>query len=185
MKREVEIQVKIKSPQKVERKIRQIAKYLNCQKQTDIYFTPTRKNIFKQNPITENIRLRDNGKKLIFYYCHANYSKNKFISTDEWESEIRDKNNFLNILKKIGLKEILKVIKIRKTFSYKIFIISLDQIKNLGYFLEVEAKKIIKNSQYTTSLCFKFLNSLNISYLYNDKIGGYPHQLYHKLRKKK
>ena len=47
MKIEVEIQVKIKNPKLVEKKLRKIGKYLECQKQEDWYFTPSNKNYFK------------------------------------------------------------------------------------------------------------------------------------------
>jgi len=69
MNQEVEIQAKIKNPKEVEAKLLKLGKFIKSRKQIDKYYVPFHKNFFKQNPITEYLRVRyENGSN------HFNYS---------------------------------------------------------------------------------------------------------------
>lgn len=56
-----------------------------------------------------------------------------------------DSINLKKIFKVLGLEEIAYVDKIRRIYKYKDkYEISLDIVKELGYFVEIEIKNIIK-----------------------------------------
>lgn len=189
MKREVETQVKIKNVRVLERKLKKISKYLGKRKQTDKYFTPANNNYFEKDPPKEYLRIRNEKDREIFGYFSLNFDKRdryNLISTDEYEMKINNPLLLEKILKKIGLVHRLTVVKERKYFKCGNFIVTIDKVKSLGNFIEVEAKKIIKNSEHTLKLINNFLKNLNIIFQpYNKEIGGYPRMFYNKLKRNK
>lgn len=96
--------------------------------------------------IKNSIRLKTreiNKKNLeLIYYKRANNQKSKKSSYDIMPYEYKNKQNLKNILKKIfGVKVIVR--KERQLWIYKNTRIHLDQVKNLGKYIELET--VIKN----------------------------------------
>lgn len=136
----------------------------------------------------EYLRIRfEKGKNHLSYFFLNFDKKNPYelISTDEYETRVENPIIAKKIFEKIGLIFKIKVEKERKYFDCENFMVTLDKVKGLGSFMEVEAKKIIKNEKNTKNLCEKFLKDLKIEYKYNpEKGGGYPRMLYLKKYKK-
>lgn len=188
MNKEVEIQVKIKNPAEAERKIRKIAKYLGSRIQVDKYFNPPHKNYFSRYQPLEYIRIRSEKNKNHFAYTCLHFDTNdryKLLATNEYETEIKNPDILEEILIKTGFVHVLTVKKRRKYFNRGNFILNLDNVKGLGDFLEIEAKRVIKNIKNTHRLVVKFLEHLKIDYEFNAKKAGYPKMLFHKLKKRK
>jgi predicted adenylyl cyclase CyaB len=181
MNREVEIQVKINNPAEAERKIRKVAKYIKTSKQTDRYFNPPHKNYFAIDPALEYIRVREEKNKNSFEYQYLVFDKKdpyKLITTHEYGINVEKPLDLAKILEKIGLKLFMIVKKERKYFDAGKFLVMIDKVKGLGIFMEIEAKKIIKNEENTKNLCKKLLDDLKIEYTLKHKQGGYPRMLY-------
>ncbi|PIV45255.1 MAG: hypothetical protein COS25_00755 [Candidatus Nealsonbacteria bacterium CG02_land_8_20_14_3_00_37_10] len=87
------------------------------------------------------------------------------------------------IFRKIGLIPKVTVVKTRKYFDCGSFEVTLDQLKGLGDFMEVEAKKNFGGIDKTRKACSDFLDRLNIKYKVKKDMG-YPRMLYQKLHKK-
>ena len=185
MKKEVEIQVIIKNPEKAEEKLNKTGKYIKTRKQIDKYFIPPEENFFEKNPPIEYLRIRFEKDGNHLNYSFLNFDKNgDLISTDEYETLIREPKVVEEILKKIRLIQVVTVKKIRKYFDCGNFEITIDQVEGLGNFMEIEAKNLLGTPLETKKKCKKFLKELEIEYEIKKEMG-YPRMLYKKLHCKK
>jgi adenylate cyclase class 2 len=181
---EVEIQAIIKNPKAAERKIRKAGKFVKSREQTDQYFVLPQKNFFAQDPPTEYLRVRHEKDKSHLNYSHLLFGRNGWLrATEEYETVVEKPEVVEEVFKKIGLIPKVKVVKTRQFFRCGNFEVTLDQIKGLGNFMEVEAKKDFGGINKTRRACEDFLDSLKISYEVKKDMG-YPRMLYKKLRQK-
>ncbi|MEK7519246.1 MAG: class IV adenylate cyclase, partial [Patescibacteria group bacterium] len=181
---EIEIQAVIENPKEVERKLRKIGQFIKIRKQVDKYFVPSQRNFFIKEPPIEYLRIRYEKDKNHLNYSFLHFGKNGWLrKTDEYETFIDSSETAEDIFKKIGFILKVTIIKNRKCFHCGNFEVVLDQVKGLGNFIEVEAKKSFGSVDKTRNACLDFLNSLNIKYKVNPQMG-YPRMLYRKLHKK-
>lgn len=109
--------------------------------QKDIYFTPAHENFIERQPIIEWLRVRDDGEEQTINYKNwGNVNGKNKITCKEIEVGIDDYNGMLEILKMLDFKEIIVVEKTRNSFEYNDIIFSIDTIKDLGNFIELEFK---------------------------------------------
>ncbi|MCX6806733.1 MAG: class IV adenylate cyclase [Candidatus Berkelbacteria bacterium] len=181
MNQEVEIQIKIKNPKEAEKQILKLGKYIKQKKQIDKYFTPKNNDYFKQDPIAEYLRIRcEEGKNsLEYHFLHFNENDEK-MSTDEYEVKVDDPRLAEEILEKIGMIYKLTVTKNRKVFEISDFEVTLDHIKELGDFIEIEAKKDFGGVEKTKQACVDLFKKLNLDYEFVKK-PGYPRMIYEKM----
>jgi len=185
MKKEVELQIIIKNPTAVEKKIRKIGKFIKSRKQIDKYFVPPQRDFFKKEPPIEYLRIRFEKGKSHLNYSFLHFGKDGWLkATDEYETLIEGPEIVKEIFKKIGMIPKVTVIKTRKYFNCSDFEVTLDRVKGLGNFMEIEAKKVFGNIAKTRKACSAFLKNLNIEYELRSQMG-YPRMLYRKLEKKK
>ena len=181
---EIEIQVKIKSPKDVERKLRKVGKFVKTRKQVDKYFVPVQRNFLAKEMPIEYLRVRHEKNRDHLNYSYLHFYKNGWLrKTDEYETLVEKPEIVEEIFKKIGLITKVTVNKTRKYFDCGNFEVTLDQIKGLGNFMEVEVKKDFGDVDKTRKACQKFLDDLNIKYDVK-RLMGYPRMLYWKSHKK-
>lgn len=181
---EVEIQARIKNPKDAEKKILKFGKFVKSRQQKDIYFVTPQKNFFAKYMPDEYLRIRYEQDKNHLNYSFLHFKKNGWLNaTDEYETLVAKPEVVEMIFKKIGLIPKVTVIKTRKYFDCDNFEVTLDNIKGLGNFMEVEAKKLFGTVAQTRKKCEDFINSLGIKYEVS-KEAGYPRMLYQKLHKK-
>lgn len=109
--------------------------------QVDTYFSPEHKNFTKQIPISEWLRLRESKKGAsINYKKWHNSDGAKTISCDEFETKIENLNVMTKILNALEFQKLITVNKSRHTWTYKDTEIAIDEVKELGNFIEIEAK---------------------------------------------
>jgi adenylate cyclase class 2 len=184
MNQEIEIQVKINNPEIAEKQILKIGKFVRERKQKDVYFVLPQKNFFEKDPPMEYLRVRYEGDR-----SHLNYSflhlkeDGDLLATDEYETLVENPEIVEDIFNKIGLIPKVIVEKNRKYFQCGDFEVTLDNILNLGDFMEVEAKKDFGGAETTRKNCEEFLDNLGIEYVIS-KDAGYPRMLYKKLNLK-
>jgi adenylate cyclase class 2 len=174
MNEEVEIKVSLKNPKEVEAKLNSLAKFIKEKKQVDEYFVPKHKDFFKERLVTEYLRVRhEDGKDNLGYlFCHFDKDE-RLVKTDEYEVIVKDPDMASIILKKLDMVLKVTVTKQRKYFEYKDFEVLLDYIKELGFFLEVEAKKISGSLEETKKRCYEILKDFNADWEENPHMG-YP-----------
>lgn len=180
---EVEIQVIVKDPDKIEKELNRVGKFVKSRKQIDKYFVPADRNYFDKEPPDEYLRVRYEDGKNHFNYSFLHFDDKGWLrSTDEYETLVDKPEVVEEILKKVGLIIKVTVEKTRKYFDCGDFEVTLDQIKDLGNFMEVEAKKDFGGVDKTREACSNFLNNLNVEYEINKNMG-YPRMLYRKMNK--
>ena len=89
----------------------------------------------------------------------------------------------INILKGVRINKVCDLIKERDSFIYKnLFEISLDKVKDLGYFVEIEVydKNIPINE--ANQLLLNFVKELNLD-ITRRNLKGYSYLMYDKLNK--
>jgi len=174
MNKEIEIAVIVRNPKEAEKNILKIAKFIREVRQIDKYFVPKDKDFFKEKLTKEYLRVRYDKNKSHINYSYCYYDKNNnFLQTDEYESIVENPEDVEEILRRIGMIHKITVDKLRKYFEYKDFEITLDNIKGLGYFIEIEAKNDFGSAEKTRDECYKVLSKLNVDYEKCPDIG-YP-----------
>jgi len=180
---EVEIQVIIKNPERVETRLNKVGKFIKSRKQVDKYFVPPQRDFFVKDMPDEYLRVRYEEDRNHLNYSFLHFGEDGWLrSTDEYETLVDTPEIVEEIFKKIGLILKVTVEKTRKYFDCGDFEVTLDQIEDLGDFMEVEAKKDFGGVDKTRQACSDFLNSLDVEYE-TKKDMGYPRMLYKKLNR--
>jgi len=165
MNEEIEIQVKLKNPKQAEAEIREKANFVDQIKQKDQYFVPFHNDFFTSNPIKKYLRIRNEKDKSVigYHFCHFNQA-DELVKTDEYETEVEEPEKLVKIFTSLNFEKKVTVVKERKCYETDNFELMLDKVKGLGYFLEIEVKKVEDSPQEEVKNCFKLLERLNISY---------------------
>lgn len=169
---EVEIKVKVKDFKELELKIKRLGKLKKELHQVDDYYTPVHRDFFKQDPPEEFLRIRTDTKTSFEYHV-AKRTNGEKTHAEEYELGINDEEMLKKILNFLDIKKKITVDKQRKVYECGNFEICLDYVKNLGHFLEIEAKKDFGGVENTKKECEKFLQNLNIEYQEVPDLG-YP-----------
>jgi adenylate cyclase class 2 len=133
----LELEMKAKIDKYTKGRIDQIlrrAEFLEERIEDDVYFSSPIRD-FKETD--EALRIRYSGDKAILTYKGPKLDK---VSKSREEYETYVSGEIEQILQKLGYKKLLNVRKKRKVYLYKDFTISLDEVEELGEFVEVELK---------------------------------------------
>ena len=186
---EVEIKIKINSFKKIRNKLENFGRLVKSIKQIDEYYVPCHRNFFEHKPFpVEWLRIRRNPDKTFFEYDKSinKNAKGKQECAKEYETEISQPNEFRKILKFLDFKKVITIQKKREVWDCAGLEICLDKVKDLGFFVEVEAKKKFKNHRETKKACYKFLNKLEVRTDSKNIINaGYPVLLLKRKRRTK
>jgi adenylate cyclase class 2 len=176
---EIEIQVKIENSKNLLVFLKNKAKFISKKHQVDEYFTPAHRNFISVRPVKEWLRLRNSSGKFLITYKNWHHDKDgKSHHCDEYETEIKKLNQLKKILTTLNFKSLVVVDKTRKTWVYNDYQISLDSIKNLGDFVEIEyigKDKGIKPKEITKEMV-SFIKNLKCGKIKRNFVG-YPFQL--------
>lgn len=124
--------------------------------QVDTYYVPTFKEFNN-----EWLRIREENNKSILTYK----KKINDQSCDEYESLFDNKNNLEKILINLGYQEKGKIVKERNKIMYQDkYEISFDYLPNIGYFIEIEVKEVLKNNKEEINDLIELMKKLNIDY---------------------
>ena len=123
------------------------------------------------------MRLRESKKGFSLNYKKwHNEDNNKTISCDEFETKIENIEAFKKLFKNLNFKELIIVEKKRNVWNYKDAEIAIDEVKELGNFIEIEAKGNFTNIEETKKYLYKILEELGIEVGEQD-FEGYPYLL--------
>ena len=176
-KSSVETEIKIKISEKDYKRLlnfmTQKAQFIKESNQVDTYYQPTYRKFLNDKEINEWLRIGERGNKKILNY--KNWHDNMYC--DEYEVEIDNKDNLDRIFKILDLEQIAVVDKKRIIYFYlEKYEISLDFVKTLGYFIEIEVKKYTKELIDEYNNILKLAKDLNLNLDNIDK-RGYPYHI--------
>jgi adenylate cyclase class 2 len=175
MTNELEIEkkyyIKNSSIEELTRAIKSIgAEYIGDSKQCDIYFNvPGRDSLTSK----ECLRIRESETKKEITYKPATKDaemNNGFFAKKEVNLAIQDVETAKILLLDIGCTVLAEVRKERKRFRLDKFKIFIDNILNVGLFIEIEIMDILDNVQQGIKEIDEIIQKLNIGdYIIEDK----------------
>jgi len=178
---EIKIPIDVKTFNNLKKKLKKIAKFKNSKKQIDEYYNSPHRNFVKLKHPFESLSIRERGNKYILNYKHFHpENTNKFTHCDEFETEIKNPDKLKKIFSALDFKRLITVENDRELYVYNNeFEIALDKVKDLGFFIEIEALKESKNVKQTLKELFKFAKELKLDISKVDK-KGYPYLMMYK-----
>ncbi|MDR2541557.1 MAG: class IV adenylate cyclase [Candidatus Peribacteria bacterium] len=109
--------------------------------QKDSYFAPSHRDFFAKKPINEWLRVRESSKGDSINYKNWKEKAGENLNyCDEYESKLENPDEVKNILLALDIKPVIIVKKVRKSFLYHDIEISVDEVEELGGFVELEMK---------------------------------------------
>lgn len=132
---EIEAKFKVEDFEKVKNKLRELnAVLIGVKKQRDIYFNHSKKDSLRNTPTYLRIRTEDDKSFVAMHYKLDSYR------WEEIETGVDDGEKIKEIYKNLGFEIDIEVIKIRESYKIPDGEITLDDIKGLGTFIEIEVK---------------------------------------------
>lgn len=175
---EVEIKVKIDNFEEIKEKVSKIGKLIKSIKQIDDYYVPIHRDFFVKKPHpVEWLRIRTNPDKVVWEYTKSINPKENgdYDYAEEYETEISEKSELEKILGFLDFKKSVTIDKYREYWMCSGIEVALDNVTDLGYFIEAEAKGDFKDEKEAKEECIKFLENLGITDIENKRIKkGYP-----------
>lgn len=175
---EVEIKVKVDNWEKMKEKVSKIGKLVKVIRQIDDYYVPCHRDFFANKPHpVEWLRIRTNPDKVVFEYDKSINKKadGEQDYAEEYETEILNAEVFKKTLGFLDFKKVVTVDKKREYWMCGDIEVALDDVKDLGYFMEAEAKGNFKNTEEAKKACIDFLENLGIKDVKKNQIKqGYP-----------
>jgi len=175
---EVEIKIEIENFEEIRRRVAKRGKLIKSINQIDEYYIPCQRDFFAAKPHpTEWLRIRTNPDKTIFEY---DISVNKDAAgrqeyAKEYETGITNPIEFKKILKFLDFKKVVEVNKERQYWDCGNIEVALDRVKNLGDFIEAEAKGDFQTTAEARTVCVKFLEDLGFANIdHSEILTGYP-----------
>jgi len=165
MEQEVEIRVTLNQPEQALKKIKEKAEAKEKIKQKDDYFIPPNKDFFEEEPTRKYLRVRqeENQQQLGYHVCQFE-DDGSLLYTEEYETKIGDAETVIQLLEQLGMRLKVTVNKQRYVFRYCGLELVVDRIKQLGCFLELEAKDISGTAQEKKKRCWQLLETLNLDW---------------------
>lgn len=177
---EIEIKTKVEHIESLLTFLKESAESKYTDQQIDEYYTPAHRDFLEVNPIEEWLRLRNSEGKFSITYKKWHYEVDKTSNyADEYETGIASLEGMKKIFSALNFKYLITVDKNRSTWNYKDYEISIDSVKELGDFVEIEYTGKDINPKEITDQMMKFLTDLQCGNLERD-FRGYPYLLLEK-----
>jgi adenylate cyclase class 2 len=177
---EIEIKIKIDENQVEQAKLNlnKLGQLKNITEQIDTYFAPSSNNYLLEKFPFKWFSIRErNGKTILNYKHFFPEGAEQHSYCNEYETELSSKESMKAILNELNIFEVVEVNKVRETYiigdNYEIV---LDNVKGLGYYLEIEAMKDMGSPENVKSEMMQFISSIGITNYVVDH-RGYPFEL--------
>ncbi|NQU79690.1 class IV adenylate cyclase [Candidatus Woesearchaeota archaeon] len=163
---EIEIKIPLEKDEflRIRENLRSNARFLNSSHQVDEYFSPAHRDFLKPQHPFEWLRIGKRSGKTIINYKHW-YPENadKTTHCDEFETVVHSPEQLRLIFGSLDMRPLVTVDKQRDIFVHNNELeIALDEVKELGYFMEIETMKDFGSVDAARDALFSFARSLNI-----------------------
>lgn len=166
---EVEVKAKISSGDEVSERIVSLGgRHISDEEQTDIYFNAPHRDFAETD---EALRIRKTGERTFITYKGPKID-DRSKTRKELEVEVADAETAAGILESLGFRRVREVFKERRTYSLGDFTLSIDTVRGLGNYLEIE-RDLPDGSDYGDALSeiFELYRKLGVS-------GGFERKSY-------
>lgn len=186
--KEIEVLVKVIEQKKTAlAKLSKFGKY-KIKKTHDIYYYHKSNTNLLPNSSKfpkDCFRLRKKDDKTFIAYKRDYFDNNKWIYSDEYETEVLDHKTIKTIIQLLGFKKLVELSNTKYTFETDNLEIVLEEVKNLGLFLEIESKGKQKRTVHETKInIHNIINSSGVQV--SDEINaGKPELVFNKLKSTK
>jgi adenylate cyclase, class 2 len=146
------------------KKLRERAKFVKTSSHSDDYYTPNRNSFLDKKYPYEWLTVRHRDGISYINYKHW-YPENTKYTThcDEFEVTVDSKEKTEKILKALNFKKFISVRKKRDLFTYNNTLeIAMDEVRGLGYFIEVETVKNFESVETARKAILDFTKSLGL-----------------------
>lgn len=160
--RETEIRVRVSNISKTLEMLNSKTKEIDREFQVDLYFNAPHKDFLESDEI---LRLRKTSSKTMHLLTYKGPKSPQSVwSREELEVYVENGDILNSIFRKLGFNILEIVEKTRTTYELGDFLIHLDCVNNLGYFLEVEKRQKSKIEQWHMGKrIFNLLQQLHIA----------------------
>ena len=159
---ETEVKISVNNPSFVQQQLEGITgKKGRTEEQTDVYLDTENEDLKKFDRVLR-IRTISSGKQIITY--KGPRITHDIKTREELEVHVKDGKIMQQILENVGFKQIAVIEKKRSIYEVGSFLVSLDFVKSLGTFLEIETKVRNQKGREILQRQFEeFINKLGIS----------------------
>lgn len=168
MSKEVEIKIRVLSAQldRIEKWLQKNAQFVSEENHREFYINDPNKSFYFINDegIKDandyfRIRTSKNGKASI---CLKQWQPDpkrpgQHTHCEEYETLIDDSDSMIKLMEAIGYKDKVVVEKYRRKYKYDSFEIVIDDVKDLGVFIEIEYKGKFEDVYKARNLIFEFV----------------------------
>lgn len=152
--KEIEILVRIHDDLSTAQQALQSYNFQGTQTVIDQYFFDPLRDDLRLNPngsVSNSFRIRTKNNQTYLTYKHDHYHQDGTWShSDEYETEVGDHRSITDIIEHLGLQPLIKVTNHIHIYTTDQYEINLEQVEDLGLFLEVEYKYPVPDDQVPT-----------------------------------
>lgn len=176
--REIEIQVQVEKIAPLIKLLKSQGKLIGISHQIDDYYTPAHRTFTDKRPVSEWLRIRCEGKRhSITYKNWYTDIKGRNNWCDEYQTDLSDSEALKKIFKAVDFRLIARVDKKRTSYLLKDYEVSIDKIKSLGTFIEIEYKgNSSANPQELIDRIIKFIQGVGVGKIVRNFVS-YPYML--------
>ena len=142
--------------------------------QKDTYFNPPHRDFLEPEHVSEWLRIRETEKGATINYKNWHKEDNvESVKADEYETSIDEPEAMDRIFDVLQFKKLIVVEKKRQTWDYKDVEIAIDEVIDLGSFIEIEAKGNFESEEAAEKHLYDILKELGAEVGEQD-FKGYP-----------
>lgn len=157
---------------------------LKNNRQKDTYYVPAHRDFFAPQYPYEWFRLREAGNGANLTYKHF-YPENaeKTDYCDEFESKVENPEAVKKMLAALDFKPMVVVDKSRDTWLLENVEIAIDEVRDLGTYIELEATLDYPDAEQAKKHLYNVLNKLGAQ-VGTEDLRGYPYLIWDKEKNK-
>ena len=136
---EIEVKFPLNNPEDTLAVLARVAEYLYESRQVDEYFNAPHRDFFGRETVDDWLRIRTEANgKASFNYKHWYQTLESSSHCDEFETGVESADAVRKILGALQFEPVIKVDKLRRAFKYGDIEIAVDDVKDLGFYIEAE-----------------------------------------------
>ena len=106
----------------------------------EYYYDPKRDTLKpdKNNQLSHCLRVRSKNGEYFITYKDDVFDNGKWLYSNEYETKVESISMIKEIFEKLGLVKFIEINNEKETYTYNNYEIVIENVKNLGVFMEVE-----------------------------------------------